>query len=104
MSNNSGYFVVVVPAGVEIAVKAREVTARHFDSNAVAGRKVVTRVHGLERYLVYLPRLHPHKRFVVAIAIAEALNGFIKIVSSAIGIDIDDLCGKISVFYIRGNV
>src|ERR1039458_6595829 len=54
--------VVVIAAGIHIAVEAREVTARYLDTDTMPRREVVTRGHGLQRHLVHLTRLHPHRR------------------------------------------
>src|SRR6185369_16241165 len=47
-------FIVIVAAGVQVAIEAREVTARHFEANAMAGREEVARRHRLQSYFVDL--------------------------------------------------
>src|SRR5579884_1929971 len=68
--------VVVVAAGVQVAVEARKVTAGDFYAQPVAGEEIVAEINGLEGDLVDLSRLHPDGRFVVAVAVAHALDVF----------------------------
>ena len=51
--------------------------------------KAVAGVQGLQRDLVYFPPLHPDKRLVVAVAVAQPLDRFVEIVSAAIRINIE---------------
>ena len=46
--------VVVVAAGIQVAVEAGEVAARHFDAQLVTRREVVTGGQRLQRHLVDL--------------------------------------------------
>src|SRR5215470_13128156 len=69
--------VVIVAACVQVAIEAREVAARDFDANAMAGFEVVARHHRPERYLVDLAIFHPDLWLVVTVAIAHALNGLV---------------------------
>lgn len=39
--NNPSGFIVIVAAGVEVAVIKREIAAGHFQANAMAGREVI---------------------------------------------------------------
>src|ERR1035438_8480226 len=81
--------VVVIAARVHIAVEAREVTARYLDTDTMPGGEVVTRGHRLQRHLVYLTRLHPHRRLVIPLAIAQPLDGLVQVVGGAVGIHVD---------------
>src|ERR1039458_3902883 len=51
--------VVRIPAGIEIPVEAREITAGYLDPNPMLGREVVACGHGLQRHLVRLARPQP---------------------------------------------
>ena len=81
--------VEVVSTGVQIAIEAREVAARDFDTNAMARLEVIARDHRSKRDLVNFPRLHPHFRFVIPVTIAHALDRLVEVVSAAVGIDVD---------------
>src|SRR5687767_14499478 len=89
---------------VEVAIEAREVTARNFDANAMPGSEVVARSQRRERYLVNLARLHPDVRPVVTVAIAHPLNRFVEVVRAAVGINVKQLNSEISVLRLGGNV
>ena len=67
-----------------------------MQSQPVAGREIVARVQRLQRDLVDLVLLHPHF-FLVAVAIAHALDRFIQVVGAAIWIDIEHLDGEVGV-------
>src|ERR1017187_7754594 len=49
--------VVRIPAGIEIPVEAREITAGSLDPNPMLGREVVASGHGLQPQVVHLARL-----------------------------------------------
>src|ERR1039457_1444770 len=66
--------IVVIAAGVHIAVEAREVTARYLNADTMPGGEVVTRGHGLRRHLVHLTRLHPYRRLVIPDRKSTRLN------------------------------
>ena len=77
-------FVVIVPAGVHVPVEAREIAARNLDADAMARRKVVARGHRLEADFIDLARFHPHRRFVVPVAITDALDSLVEVVGRAV--------------------
>src|SRR6266567_4024135 len=77
--------IVVIAAGIHISVEAREITPRDFNANVVAGVKVVAGIHWLQYNFVYFALLHPGERLVVAVAIAQSLNGFVQVVRRAVG-------------------
>ena len=79
VGDDAGGLVVVVAAGVEVAVEAREVGAGDLDADSVAGVEVVAGVHRRERDFVDLVFFHPDG-LVVAVAVAEALDGFVEVV------------------------
>src|SRR5215831_15616226 len=68
------YLVVVAATSVHIPVEAREITARHLNTDLMASLEVVARRHRLQRHLVHLTWLHPHRRPFVSVAIAQPLN------------------------------
>src|SRR5271163_4808490 len=103
MGRGTGRLVVVVAAGVHVAIEAGKVRAGDLDANAVAWGEVVAGVHGRQHNLVDLAGLHPDG-LVVAVAPAQALDGLVEIVGGAVGIDIEDLCGNVSVLDVGGDV
>ena len=48
-----------VMSSVRIAIESREITARHFDPDSMAGVEVVARRHRLQGHFVDLAGLHP---------------------------------------------
>ena len=86
----------VIPAGVQVAVEAREVGSGDFKPDAVAGGEEVARDHRGEGHLVDLVFLHPDL-LVVAFAVAEPLDGFVEVVGGAVGLDVDQLGGDVGV-------
>ena len=46
--HNASGLVIVVAAGIQIAIKAREIAAGYFDTQSMTGREEVAGVHGLE--------------------------------------------------------
>ena len=72
--HNALRFTHVVAAGVQVAVVQRKITAADLDTQLVTCRKIAARLHRLERDLVNLTPLHPHLWFVIALAVAHALN------------------------------
>ena len=98
------YLVVVVAAGVEVSIEAREVAARHLDAQPVTRREMVARRQRLQRDLDDLAGFHPHEWLVVAIAIPHPLNRLVEIVGASVWIDIEDLHREIGVLCVRGYV
>src|ERR1039458_8623145 len=78
--------------------------ARYFDPDAVAGGEVIAGGHGLERDLIYFTGFQPGQRLVVSVAIAEALDGLIEVVSRAVGVDVDQLHCEVGIFGIGRNM
>src|SRR6185437_7164164 len=97
VSNDALRLVEVVTARVQITIKARKVTARDLDTNAMTGFEVIAGHHWPKRHLVDLAVFHPDFRFVISVAIAHALNRLVEIVRTTVRIDVDQLDGKISV-------
>src|SRR5260370_42158041 len=60
MSHGALRLVVVVAAGVQIPVEAREVAAGNFDAHAVSRLEIVARRHRLEGHFVHLAWVPPH--------------------------------------------
>src|SRR5690242_6372192 len=81
---NAFILVVIIPASIQIAVETRKIAARDFDAQLMTGLKIVTGIQGLQGDLVDFSRLHPGEWLVVAVVIAEALDGFVEVVSAAI--------------------
>ena len=102
MGGDGGGFVVVVAAGVEVAIEAGEVGSGDLDADAVAGGEEVGGDHGGEGDLVDFAVLHPDG-FVVAVTVAEALDGLIEVVGGAVGENVDDLDGDVGVLDVRGD-
>ncbi len=103
VGDDAGGLVVVVAAGVQVAVEAREVGAGDFDADAVACAEEVAGVHRGEGDLVDLVLLHPDG-LVVALAVAKALDGLVEVVGGAVGQDVDDLDGDVGVLDVGGDV
>jgi len=97
-------FIVVVAAGVEVAVVAREVAAAYLDAKLFAGSEVSAGLRRLEGDLVDLVFFHEHGGLVVAFAVADALDIFVYVVGGAVGEDFDELEGEVSVFGVAGNI
>src|SRR6185437_15933948 len=72
--DNALRFVVIVAAGIQVAIKARKIAARHFNPQRMAGGEVVAGLHRLKFYFVDLAWFHPGQRLVVSIAITHALD------------------------------
>src|SRR5262245_66299087 len=83
-------FVIILPARVQVPVEAREVAARHFESNPVARLEIIASRHRLQRYLVYFSGLHPDQGLVVAVPIPHTLDSFVQVIGSAVRIDVAD--------------
>src|ERR1017187_15573 len=96
--------VVVIAAGVEVAVETREVAARYFDPDAVAGGEVIAGGHGLERHAIYFAGFQPGQRLVVSVAIAQAPDGLVQVVGRAVGVHVDQLHCEIGIFGIGRNM
>src|SRR5579864_889601 len=92
--------IVVVASGVQVAIKAREVAAGHFDADAMSRGEIVARVHGLQNDFVNLVLFQPGKRLIVAVAVAQALDGLVKVVGSPIRKYIDQLDGHVGVLHV----
>ncbi len=103
VGDDGGGLVVVVAAGVEVAVEAGEVGAGDLDADSVAGVEVVAGVHWGEGDLVDLVFFHPDG-FVVAFTVAEALDGLVEVVGRAVGEDVDDFDGDVGVLDVGGDV
>src|SRR6266568_7779473 len=67
MRDHSMRFVIVPAAGVQVAIKAREVAAGNLQANAMAGLKEVARIHWLQRDLINLSGFEPGQRLVIAV-------------------------------------
>ena len=100
-------FIVVVAARVQVAIKAREIAARDFDTKTMPRCEIIAGIQGLQRHLVHLPVLHHHWCFIVSLTIAHALNRFVEIVCATVRIHIDNLDGEVGVFrigrYVQGR-
>src|SRR5882757_1410839 len=103
VGGDSGGFVVVIGAGVQVAVEAGEVGAGDLDADSVAGVKVVAGVHRGEGDLVDLVFFHPDG-FVISVTVAQALDGFVEVVGGAVGEYVDDFDGDVGVFHVRGDI
>src|SRR6185369_10714340 len=57
--HDSGGLIVIVAAGVQVAIEPREIAARHLDAQPVPRGEVVARRERLQRDLVYPARFHP---------------------------------------------
>ena len=99
--NHKFRFVVVVPAGIQIAIEARKITAGNFHAQPVPGEKIIAEIDWLESDFVNFFRLHPDRRFVVAVAIAHALDVFNQIERTAIGINVVYAKSEIGIFRAR---
>ena len=97
-------FIVILPARIQITIKARKVAARHFQTNAMTGFKEIAGRHWLQRDFVDFARFHPRQRFVVAVAIAHALDRFVQIVRASVRVHVNQLDGEIRVFCIGRNI
>src|SRR5258707_9614422 len=103
VGDDAGGLVVVVAAGVQVAVEAGEVGAGDLDADSVAGVEVVAGVHRREGNLVDLVFFHPDG-LVVAITVAEALDSLVQVVGSAVGKDVDDFYGDVGVLHVGRDV
>src|SRR5215510_4605048 len=82
-------FVIILPARVQVPIEAREVAARHFESNPVARLEIIASRHRLQRYLVYLSGLHPDQGLVIAVPIPHPLYSLVKVIGPPVRIDVD---------------
>src|SRR5690349_4777778 len=104
VGNDAFVLIVIVAAGVEVAVEAREVAARDFHPDLMAGGEIIARCHRLQRDLVYLTVLHPDRRTLVTLAVAQALDGFIEVVGGTIGRDVDKFYRHVRILNVSGDV
>ena len=104
MRHDTRRLVVVVAAGVQVAVEPREVAARHLDAQPVPRLEVVARRERLQRDLVDLARLHPHRRLLVALAPPHALDRLVEVVGAPVGVDVDHLDGEVGVLRVGRHV
>ena len=101
LSYNAFGFIPIIPAGVHIAIETRKIAARDLDPEPMSGSKVVTGGHRLKFDIVNLARFHPDERFVVAVAVAHTLDGFVEVPCLSVFIDVDQLDRKVGVFCVR---
>src|SRR5215467_13789298 len=99
-SDDAFSFVEITTARVQVAIETREVAARDLDPDAMTGFKIIAGRHRLQGYFVDLTRFHPGIRLVVTVAITHALDRLIKIVSTTVRIDVDQLHCEVCVFRI----
>ncbi len=59
MSDDALRFIVVISAGVQIAVESGKVAAGDFNANPVSGSEIITGRHRLEFYFVDFVRCFP---------------------------------------------
>ena len=84
---------VVVAAGIQVALKAREVAARHLESDAVARTEVVGRGLEVDDQLVEAARFHPHL-LAVPLAVARPKDPLLHVEGFAVRIDVHQLAVK----------
>src|SRR5215216_4663405 len=89
-------FVVLVAAGVEIAIKARKVTTRDFETDAMARSEVIAGRLKIDFELVNFSRLHPHF-LIKAFAITRAQDALLYVEGRTIGINVDEFSCKVRV-------
>src|SRR5689334_17954685 len=63
--------IVIVAAGVQVAIEAREIAARYFNADTMPGGEPVARGQRLQGHLVHLVLLHPHRSPIIALPIAQ---------------------------------
>jgi hypothetical protein len=85
------YLIVIVAPSIHVSIETREVAARNFNPNTVAGGEIVASGHRLWNHFVDLAWFHPNGRLLVSFAIPKTLDGFVQVVGGAIRQDIDDL-------------
>src|SRR5580704_18149926 len=56
------FFVVIVAAGVEVAVETRKIAAGNFDAKLMSSLEVVAGIQRLQRDFVGFARFHPNGR------------------------------------------
>src|SRR4051812_46195020 len=96
-------FVVVVAAGVEVAVPAREVAAADFDADAVAGAKFVGGGFEVDAGFVDGPGFEPDTA-VEPLAVTQAQDALLDVEGAAVRVDIDEFGSDVGVTRIRGDV
>src|SRR6266545_8285702 len=89
--HDAGRLVVVLPAGVHVAVEAGKVAAGDLDPDPVPRLEEIARRHRRERHPVHLARLHHHRRLVVPLPVAGPLDRLVEVVRLSIGVDVEDL-------------
>ena len=71
-------FVVIIPAGVQVAVKAREIAAGDFKADAVAREKVIAGCVQVDSQGVYFSGFHPDFS-LEALAITRAQDAVLQV-------------------------
>src|SRR6185503_6859777 len=90
-------FIVILSTGIQVSIKAREVAARYLDANSMSSLEKIARDHRLQRHFIDFARFHPDIGFVVSIAITHALDRFVEIERTAVGIDVDQFDSEIRI-------
>jgi hypothetical protein len=101
--NHAFRLIIVIAAGVQIAIEAGEVAARNLHTDAMARCEIVARHHGGHRQFVHFTVLHPDL-LVEAIAVAGAEDRFIQVVRNAVGVNVNQFCSEVRVLGVGGNV
>src|ERR1043165_9348381 len=97
-------FVVIFSTRIQVPIKAREVAARHLDAYSMSSLEKIARDHRLQRHFIYFAGFHPDVWFVVAIAITHALDRFVEIKRTAVGVDVNQFDREIRVLCIRRHI
>src|ERR1041384_1434310 len=90
-------FVVISTTGIQVPIEAREVAARYLDAYSMSGFEIITGDHWLQCHFIHFTGFHPDVWFVVPISIAHALDRFVEIESTAVGVNVDQFDSEIRV-------
>src|SRR5579864_4512280 len=90
------YFVVIVAAGVQAAVEAREVAARNLEPDAMPRRKIIAGRVQIDPQPVRFAWLHPD-RLIEALAIPGAQDSVLEVEGGSVGIDVYQLRGEVGI-------
>ena len=88
--------VVVVSAGVEVAIQPWEVTARNFHTNSVPRLEIVCGGVEVDMHFVHASLVHEHPP-VEALAVASPQDSLLHVVRTAVGMHVHYFDRKVRV-------
>src|SRR5690242_8237826 len=101
--NDPVLLVVVVPAGIEVALEMREAAARDFNADAMARGERVARDEWRDVDLINFARLHEH-RLLPSLTPPYPLDALVEVERFTIRTDIHQLDREIRVLDVRRQV